>query len=94
VIMDTNEKTDRLDGDGHSSQPITIHQVPTRSSSEAGSLPITKTSPEQTTGTVMISHRVPLPVQFRIDDEENPRNWSVRKKCAIACFALLSAFVA
>lgn len=92
--MDTNEKTDRLDGDGHSSHLITIHQVPTRSSSEAGSLPITKTSPEQTTGAVMISHRIQLPVQFRIDDEENPRNWSVRKKCAIACFALLSAFVA
>jgi hypothetical protein len=92
--MDTNEKTDRLDGDGHSSQLITIHQVPTQSSSEAGSLPITKSSPEQTTGTVMISHRVQLAVQFGIDDEENPRNWSVRKKCAIACFALLSAFVA
>jgi hypothetical protein len=92
--MDTDEKTDRLDGDGNLSQLITIHQVPTRSSSEEGSLPIAKTSPEQTTGTVMISHRVQLPVQFRIDDEENPRNWSVRKKCAIACFALISAFFA
>jgi hypothetical protein len=93
--MNTNiSRTDGLDGDGHSDQWNPIHQEPAGSSSETGSLPITKKSPEQITGMVMISHRVQLPVQFRIDDEENPRNWSVRKKCPIACFALLSAFVA
>ena len=89
--MDPNEKEDRLDGDGHSSQLITFHQLPSQSSS---SLPVTKSSPGQTAGIFIASHCVQLPVQFRLDDQENPRNWSVRKKCAIACFALLSAFIA
>jgi len=34
------------------------------------------------------------PIYFDANDEGNPRNWSVKKKSAMASYALLAAFVA
>lgn len=61
---------------------------------ERASSPITVMPQEKTLQKVMITHPAQLPREFSVSDEHNPRRWSVKRKCIIALFALLSAFVA
>jgi hypothetical protein len=61
---------------------------------ERASSPTTITHQENILQNVMIAHHDQLLGESSVLDEHNPRSWSVRRKCIIAFFALLSAFVA
>jgi len=57
-------------------------------------LPLTENDPEKGIATVMLSGHLQQSIQFTAGDTGNPRNWSPKKKFAIAFLALLSTFVA
>ena len=61
---------------------------------DESSTTMTKKDPEKGLGTVMVSHHHQSTIQFTPTDTSNPRNWSPRKKSAIAIFALYASFVA